>query len=145
MPAVRPDPAKWPDVRCICAIGQRGQLGLRGVLPWQGEKGPEYREDVQRFFELTKGHVLMTGRRTFASIPDFAFHDRTIVEIRSSMEPEDVLARYPDRIVYVGGGPPVWDVYARYIRHWDVTRLPYDAEADRWFKPEWLVAAWTEE
>jgi hypothetical protein len=22
-----------------------------------------------------------------------------------------------------------------------VTRLPYDGEADRWFNPEWLVAA----
>jgi dihydromethanopterin reductase len=34
----------------------------------------------------------------------------------------------------------VWDVYARYIQHWDITRLPYDGEADRWFDPAWLVA-----
>jgi dihydromethanopterin reductase len=31
-------------------------------------------------------------------------------------------------------------VYAKYIRHWDITRLPYDGEADRWFNPTWLVA-----
>jgi dihydromethanopterin reductase len=35
----------------------------------------------------------------------------------------------------------VWDVYAPLIRHWDITRLPYDGEADRWFDPKWLVAA----
>jgi dihydromethanopterin reductase len=35
----------------------------------------------------------------------------------------------------------VWDVYAPFIRHWDVTRLPYDGDADRWFDPRWLVAA----
>ena len=45
----------------------------------------------------------------------------------------------PGRVVFIGGGPPVWDVYARYIEHWDITRLPYDGEADRWFDPAWLV------
>jgi dihydromethanopterin reductase len=40
----------------------------------------------------------------------------------------------------VGGGPPVWKAYAHLIRHWDVTRLPYDGEADRYFDPNWLFA-----
>jgi hypothetical protein len=26
------------------------------------------------------------------------------------------------------------------VRHWDINRLPYDVEADRWFDPAWLVA-----
>ncbi len=129
------------DVRCICAIGQRGQLGLRGRLPWEGAVGREYKEDVARFFELTKGHVLIAGPKTVASVPAWALKERTVVEIRSSMAPQDVLARFPGRVVFVGGGPPVWDVYAPFIRHWDITRLPYDGEADRWFDPAWLVAA----
>ena len=41
----------------------------------------------------------------------------------------------------VGGGPPVWETYAPFIRHWDITRLPYDGDADRWFDPAWLVAS----
>ena len=52
-----------------------------------------------------------------------------------------MLARYPGRIVYIGGGPAVWAAYAPYIRHWDITRLPFDGDADRWFDPRWLVAA----
>ena len=114
--------------------------GLRGSMPWEGESGAEYTADVARFFEMTKGHVLIAGPRTAASVPDFARHDRTIVEIRSSMAPSDVLARYADRVVYVGGGPAVWAVYAPFIRHWDITRLPYDGEADRWLDPAWLCA-----
>jgi dihydromethanopterin reductase len=129
------------DVRAMCAIGRRGQLGLRGVLPWEGATGPEYKADVRRFFDTTRGHVLIAGPCTARSIPAFARGDRTIVEIRSSEAPADVLARFPDRVVYVGGGPPVWDAYAGFIRHWDITRLPYDGEADRWFDPAWLVAA----
>lgn len=127
------------DVRSIIAIGLHGQLGLNGHLPWEGNKERPYVEDVTRFFEVTRGHVLIAGPATTASFPDFAYTDRTIVEIRSHMDPEEVLARYAERVVYVGGGPAVWDVYAPYIRHWDINRLPYDGEADRWFNPDWLI------
>ena len=126
------------DVRAMCAIGQRGQLGLGGRMPWEGERGPEYVADVQRFWEMTCGHVLIAGPRTVASIPRFAYEDRTVVEIRSGMVPTEVVGRFPGRVVYVGGGPAVWRAYAGLIRHWDVTKLPYDGEADRWFEPGWV-------
>ena len=127
-------------VRVICAIGQSGQLGLDGALPWEGNSGLEYVADVARFFDITRGHVLLAGPKTIASVPKFAFEDRTIAVLRSSMEPLETLARYAGRIVYIGGGPPVWDIYAPYVSHWDVTRLPYDGPADRWFDPKWLTA-----
>jgi dihydromethanopterin reductase len=129
-----------PYVRSMCAIGQRGQLGLNGHLPWEGAKGEEYRADVARFFDATRGHVIMAGPKTCAAIPDFARSDRTIFVLRSHMRPEETLARFPDRVIFIGGGPPVWTVYAPFIQHWDITRLPYDGEADRWFDPAWLVA-----
>ena len=128
------------NVRSMCAIGQSGQLGHHGALPWEGRRELPFIDDVARFFEVTRGHVLLAGPKTIASVPPFAFQDRTIAVIRSGMQPEEVLAAYPGRIIYIGGGPPVWDVYAPYIQHWDITRLPYDGPADRWFKPEWLVA-----
>jgi len=67
----------------MCAIGRRGQLGLNGRMPWEGAKGPEYTADVQRFFELTRGHVILLGPRTYRSVPAFAHEDRTVVAIRS--------------------------------------------------------------
>ena len=129
------------EVRAMCAIGLNGQLGLKGRLPWEGNKGWQYQADVARFFDLTKGHVLIAGPTTIASIPPLAYQHRTIVEIRSHMDPEEVLARFPERVIYVGGGPPVWETYAPFIDHWDITRLPYDGEADRWFNPAWLTAS----
>ena len=132
-----------PDVRSICAIGLRGQMGLNGVLPWEGEQHPEFTADVARFFDITRGHVLIAGEKTISAIPDFARHDRTLFVIRRTMEPEKVLAQFSDRVVYVGGGPVAGGVYAPFIRHWDINRLPYDGEADRWFDPNWLVAGGT--
>lgn len=131
---------RLPYVRSMCAIGLRGQLGLNGALPWEGSRGREFVADVERFFDLTRGHVLMAGPTTARAVPDFARADRTVVELRSSMDPEETLARFAGRTVFIGGGPPVWDVYAPFIQHWDITRLPYDGEADRWFDPAWLTA-----
>ena len=110
---------KVTDVRAVIAIGLRGQFGLRGRLPWEGNRGREYVADVERFFELTRGHVVIMGHRTFTSVPEFAFKDRDILEIHASDRPEDVLRR----VGFIGGGP-----------------LVYAAYADRWFDPAWLVA-----
>jgi dihydromethanopterin reductase len=128
------------EVRAMCAIGLRGQLGLNGRLPWEGNKGWEFQADVARFFDLTRGHVLIAGPVTVASIPPLAYRHRTIVEIRSHMGPKTVLEQFPERVVYIGGGPPVWTAYAPFVDHWDITRLPYDGDADAWFDPAWLVA-----
>ncbi len=95
---------------------------------------------MARFFDMTRGHVLIAGPKTIGAVPEFARRDRTLMVLRSSMKPEEVLAQFEGRVVFVGGGPPVWDVYARFIQHWDITRLPYDGPADRWFNPKWLAA-----
>lgn len=128
------------DVRVICAIGRSGQLGLDGGMPWEGRPERAFVEDVERFFEITRGHVLIAGPKTVASFPDFAHDERTIVAIRSHEVPEEVLSRFAGRVVYVGGGPSVWTAYARFVRHWDINTLPYDGEADTWFDPAWLLA-----
>lgn len=128
-----------PVVRVVCAIGQSGQLGLKGGLPWEGNRSPEFLADVARFFDITRGHVLLAGPKTMASIPEFARGDRELVVVRSSMDPDDTLKPFAGRIVFIGGGPPVWDAYARFVSHWDVTRLPYDGPADRWFNSSWLT------
>jgi dihydromethanopterin reductase len=127
------------DVRCICAIGLSGQLGLHGELPWEGDQRPEFKADVERFFDITRGHVLIAGPKTIGAVPDFARAEMTLRVARSHENPEDVLAEFAGRVVFIGGGPALWDVYAKYIMHWDITRLPYDGPADRWFDPKWLL------
>lgn len=127
------------DVRCICAIGLSGQLGLHGELPWEGDPRPEFRADVERFFDITRGHVLIAGPKTIGAVPAFAAKEMTLRVARSVEKPEAVLAEFADRVVFIGGGPALWDVYAKYIMHWDITRLPYDGPADRWFDPKWLL------
>src|ERR1700716_2053973 len=102
-------------IRAMWTIGTRVQSGLNGVLPWEGARGPEYIADVQRFWDMTRGHVILMGPGTKRSVPQFAYAERTIVEIRSSLAPEAAIARYPERVIFVGGGPPVFAAYARFV------------------------------
>ena len=126
------------DVRCICAIGRCGQLGLNGRLPWEGRLERAYVEDVERFSTPTRGHVVIAGPTTINSVPDWAAPIPQWPSARASRQKRCSPA--PGRVVFVGAAPAVWEAYAPSSRHWDITRLPYDGDADRWFSPAWVVA-----
>ena len=87
--------------RVVCAIGRSGQLGFQGRVPWEGNRSPEYIADVARFFEITRGHVLLAGPKTIASVPEFARADRELFVVRSNMEPEATLKQFAGRIVFI--------------------------------------------
>ncbi len=49
-------------VTVVAAVAANGVIGRDGALPWH------LPEDLRHFKRLTKGHVLVMGRRTFDSI-----------------------------------------------------------------------------
>ncbi len=51
-----------PKISLIAAIGKNGELGKDNKLLWH------IPEDLKRFKELTLGHVIIMGRRTYESI-----------------------------------------------------------------------------
>jgi hypothetical protein len=73
------------------------------LSPPAGDCRPEFEADVARFFDMTRGHVPMAGRRTISAVPQFAHADRTLVTLRSGDDPQAMLDRFPGRIVYIGG------------------------------------------
>ena len=46
----------------IAAVGRNGVIGRDNDLPWR------IREDLRRFKQLTLGHTLVMGRKTYDSI-----------------------------------------------------------------------------
>jgi dihydrofolate reductase len=51
-----------PEVVAIAAVARNGVIGARGAIPWH------LKGDLPRFKRLTKGHVLIMGRKTHDSI-----------------------------------------------------------------------------
>lgn len=48
----------------VVAYASNGAIGYRGQLPWR------LPSDLRHFRELTIGHTVLMGRRTFESLPD---------------------------------------------------------------------------
>ena len=51
-------------VALVAAIARNGVIGRDGAIPWR------IPEDVAHFKELTTGHAVVMGRRTWDSLPD---------------------------------------------------------------------------
>jgi len=64
-------------VTLVAAIARNGVIGVDGGLPWH------LPDDLRRFKELTLGHVLVMGRKTYESIGHPLPGRTTIVVTRS--------------------------------------------------------------
>src|SRR3990167_274840 len=75
-------------VAAVVAIGKNRELGKEGKLVWR------IPDDVKRFRDLTRGHPLIMGRKTFESILSYRgspLPDRTNI----------VITRHPDRMIEI--------------------------------------------
>jgi dihydrofolate reductase len=52
-------------ISLIAAMDRNRNIGLNGDMPW----GKEMKSDLRRFKELTEGHLIIMGRKTFESLP----------------------------------------------------------------------------
>lgn len=62
-------------ISIIAAIGKNRELGKGNRLIWH------IQEDLQRFRELTKGHPIIMGRKTWDSLPAKPLLDRTSIVV----------------------------------------------------------------
>lgn len=51
------------DLALIAAVSINNVIGINGQMPWR------IPEDLTRFKELTLGHPVIMGRKTYESIP----------------------------------------------------------------------------
>jgi dihydrofolate reductase len=128
-------------VSLVAAVARDGVIGRDGGIPWR------LPEDLARFRDLTMGHPVVMGRRTWESLPD-RFRPlpgrRNVVVTRNpdwtaqgadragSVEDAlDLLAGEPEVFV-IGGG----EIYTAALPHADelrLTEIDADVEGDTTF------------
>ena len=65
----------------IVAYDKNGLIGVNGGLPWN------IRHDLMRFRQLTMGHIVIMGRKTFESLPNGPLRGRiNVVLTRENIE-----------------------------------------------------------
>ena len=131
-------------VSLVAAVARNGVIGRDGALPWR------LPEDMARFRELTTGHAVVMGRRTWDSLPDRfrplpdrrnlvvtrnAAWSAEGVERAGSLEEALALATGAEHVFVIGGA----EIYAAALTHADellLTEIDLDVEGDAVF-PEW--------
>ncbi len=136
------------NITIIAAAGENNALGKDNKLIWH------LSDDLKHFKNLTKGHHVIMGRKTFESMPK-ALPNRTNVvisrqkdyvaenaQVVSSLEAALAFAQEDDRPFIIGGG----EIYSQALAFADcieLTRVHDDFEADTFF-PEIDTTVWRE-
>jgi dihydrofolate reductase len=136
-------------VTIAAAVAANGVIGRDGGLPWH------LPEDLRHFKRLTKGHVLVTGRRTFESIGRPLPERTTVVVTRQPdwhaegvLTAPDVpdalaLAAQIDEQVFVIGGHEVFRLALPVADRMVITQVHDRPDGDTVFPPvDW--ARWRE-
>ena len=138
-------------VSLVAAVARGGVIGRHGGIPWR------LPEDVAHFKELTTGHAVVMGRKTWDSLPE-RFRPlpgrRNVVVTRdpgwhaegaeraASVEDALVLLESQREVFVIGGG----EIYAAAFPYADelvLTEIDADATGDTTF-PDWDRRAWDE-
>lgn len=138
-------------ISIIVAADLQGGIGIDNRLPWR------LSTDLKRFRELTMGHHLLLGRRTFDSIgrplpgrkmvvltrdSDYA---PTGVEVVHTLSAAINLAENGgDAELFVGGGAEIYRLTLPIATRIYLTRVEATLPADTFF-PDWAQTGWTEE
>ena len=134
-------------ISLIAAMSSNRVIGDKGTIPWKipGEQ--------KMFKEITLGHSVIMGRKTFESIGRALPGRQNIVVTRSqeftadgcdiagSLQAAIDLAT-GDEVRVIGGGQLYLQVLPMAVRL-IITHVDCAPEADTWF-PEWDISQWRE-
>ena len=137
-------------ITLIAAVGLRNELGKDNQLLWH------LPNDFKHFKELTSGHHVIMGRKTFESLPGIlpnrthivisrnpAWHKEGVL-LASSLDAAFNLVPAGEQAYVIGGG----EIYRQALPHSDrieLTRVETQMEADTFFPEinpeEWKLVA----
>lgn len=134
-------------ISIIVAIASNYAIGKDNDLLWHISK------DLKRFKEITKGHYIIMGKRTYYSLPKRPLPNRTsliITDVENEVidncpmaySIEDAIAKMDNENenFVIGGG----SIYKQFMPHADtlyITRVHKDFDADTFF-PEISEKEW---
>jgi dihydrofolate reductase len=130
----------------IAAVASNGVIGRDNDLPWR------IREDLQHFKQLTLGHVLVMGRKTYDSIGRALPGRRTVVVTRQfdwsadgvevAHTLDDALKLADGKDLYVAGGGEIYRAALPYADRLELTEVDQSPTGDVTFpafdRSDWL-------
>ena len=139
----------------IVAKAKNNVIGKNNELIW---KLPE---DLKRFKQLTTGHTIIMGRKTFESLgrvlpnrkhiifsqnPDFKVNDENVEIVHSMLQIQEYIEDKEEHFVI--GGAMIYNLLMPYVTKMYVTQIDKEFEGDAFFpridENKWEVVERTE-
>jgi dihydrofolate reductase len=129
-------------ISIIAAIGENSELGANNDLLWR------LPNDMKRFKELTGGHTVVMGRKTYQSLPKGALPNRKNVVITENLNLKlddciifnnlkDALNHFRDKDeIFIIGGASIYEQAIEFAEKLYLTRLHETFENAETFFPE---------
>ena len=133
-------------ISLILAIGKNNEIGFGNKLPWH------LPDDLKRFKEITRGHTVIMGRKTYESIGRLLPERKNIIITRdkaytikgativSSIEEAIKECEKEDEAFVIGGGE-ICKLALPYAKKMYLTHVNTELPADSFF-PEFNVKEW---
>jgi dihydrofolate reductase len=129
-------------IKSIFAVDHWGNIGNKGSLPW-----PHLKEDMKYFKELTKGHVVIMGRKTWDDpkfpkpLPDrinyvitnkllHGYNDVKTIRGDLNSEIRKIEKIYPSKIIWIIGGAKILESTKNLIDEAHITHVYGQYKAD---------------
>lgn len=135
--------------RMIVALDQNRAIGKENSMMWMNDMPA----DLRRFRDVTTGHSVIMGRKTYESIGKPLKDRQNIVVSRSKLDlpdgavwaasPEEAFSLARDEEVYVIGGAQLYEACLDIVDEIYVTEIHDEFEADTFF-PELDKNKWRE-
>lgn len=133
-------------ITIIAALAHDGVIGRGNDLPWN------LPDDLKHFKEVTLGHPIIMGRRTYESLPRRPLPKRTNIVVSSNYESEGSIicasvkealdkAREIDDEVFVIGGRGIFEDALSFADRLLLTHVHGDYEGDVFF-PQYDESLW---
>lgn len=135
----------------IVATASNNAIGKDNNLLWH------ISEDLKRFKEITSGHKILMGRKTFESLPGILPNRPHIVLTRDTSfkvdsdkvtvihNLDEVINNYKDsdEEVFIIGGGEIYNLLIPYVKKLYLTKVKKEFDADTYFPQialnEWVV------
>ena len=126
------------EITMIAAVSEDNGLGLDNKLVWHIPR------DLKHFKDLTHGHCIIMGRKTFESLPkalpnrknivlstrkNITYNDAIVV---NSIEKALELAKHDPKPYIVGGGE-IYELFMNYSSYIELTRIHHKFKSDTFF------------
>lgn len=155
--------AKMPSISIIVARSHPGNvIGYRNQLPWR------LKSDMKRFREITTGHVVIMGRKTFLSIgkplprrtnivltkdsslvndPQAGFDDETQLRWSNSRDDSLLVADIASicrqkKQIFVIGGNEIFELFDEFADRIFLTEVFADVAGDAHFSKTFTPSEW---